>query len=168
MGYVRRIGAVVGLAVLVGSATALPAAAASKVGPDQYFTGVVNGHDGNTVTPIVIRMRCAQPLTAGETGHPVPGQTLAVHQEFPPTSSGSGLGFTGNDSEIGFFTALPPTTAGAVTTSPTFTRYDATKRLPTSLTFPCSGTGTVYFVPIPVVPPSQEQSVPVEFVALVP
>jgi hypothetical protein len=36
--------------------------------------------------------------------------------------------------------------------------------LPTSLTLPCSGTGTVWFSPIPVVPPSRSASVPVDFV----
>jgi hypothetical protein len=166
VGHVRRIGAVLGPAILIGSVTAfpsvLPAAAAGTVGPHQYFTGVVNGHDGNTTTPITIRMACPTPLTQGETGHPLPGQTLAVHQEFPPAAAG-GLGQTGSDTEIGFFTALPPTTPAAGTTTPVFKRYDVSKPLPTALTLPCTGTGTVYFVPIPVVPPSRSQSVPVAF-----
>ena len=33
-------------------ALSLPAGAAAKVGPHQYFTGVINGTDGNTVIPI--------------------------------------------------------------------------------------------------------------------
>ena len=55
---------------------------------------------------MVIGMACVGPIKPGETGHPMPGQTLAVHQLFPP-ASGS-LGYTGNDSEIGVFgTGVP-------------------------------------------------------------
>jgi hypothetical protein len=89
-----------------------------------------------------------------------------VHQLFPPTATTGTLGFTGNDAEIGaFFNAPPPAASGgAVTTTPIFRRYDVFKRLPTSLTLPCAGTGTVYFVPIPVIPPSRAATVPVVFV----
>jgi hypothetical protein len=38
------------------------------------------------------------------------------------------------------------------------------KPLPTSLTLPCAGAGTVYFVPIAVIPPSRAATVPVSFV----
>ena len=166
MGSIRRSGRALAPIVLAGSILALSAGmagAAVRVGPSQYFTGVINGHDGNTVNPITIRMACAGP---GETGHPVAGQTLAVHELFPPATSGGSLGFTGNDAEIGaFIDALPPSTpGGSVTTTPVFRRYDVTKPLPTSLTLPCSGTGTAYFVPIPVVPPSRDAGVPVRFV----
>ena len=165
MGSVRRVGVALGLMILAGSVMVLPAGAAVRVGPDQFFTGVVNGHDGNTATPIAIRMACFGPLTPGETGHPMAGQTLAVHQLFPPTATGPSLGFTGNDAEIGvFFNAPPPVRPGDVTTTPIFLRYDVSKRLPTSLTLPCAGTGTAFFTPIPVVPPSRTASVPVEFV----
>jgi hypothetical protein len=151
--------------ILAGSIMVLPAGAAVKVGPNQFFTGVINGQDGNTTTPITIRMACFGPVKPGETGHPMAGQTLAVHQLFPPTATGSLLGFTGNDAEIGvFFNAPPPVTPGGVRTTPIFTRYDVSKRLSTSLTLPCSGTGTVFFTPIPVLPPSRTASVPVAFV----
>ena len=145
---------------------AAPAGAASKIGPDQYFTGVINGTMGNTVSPIPIEMGCFGPVTPGETGHPMSGQTLSVHQMFPPIGTGS-LGRTGNDSTIGvFFGAPPPTSAGANATTSravSFKRYDTVRDIPTSLTLPCSGTGTVRFVPIPVVPPSQAQAVRVQF-----
>ncbi len=155
-----------GLLALAGLVVTLPAGAAVRVGPDQYFTGVINGHDGNTVTPITIDMACFGAAMPGETGHPMAGQTLAVHQLFPPTTSTGSLGFTGNDAEIGaFINVLPPVTpSGLVTSTPIFKRYDVTKPLPTSLTLPCSGNGTAYFVPIPVVPPSRIASVPVRFV----
>lgn len=161
-----RVGATLGLTILAGSVMALPAAAAVKVGPNQYFTGVINGRNGNTATPIPIRMACFGPVRPGETGHPMSGQTLAVHELFPPTATTGSLGFTGRDSRIGvFFNAPPPVTpGGSVTTTPIFKRYDVSKPLSTSLTLPCGGTGTVYFTPIPVVSPSRSATVPVEFV----
>jgi hypothetical protein len=158
-----RASGVLGLAMTC-AVVALPAQAGT-VGPKQYFTGVINGKDGNTTTPIIIEMACAGPIRPGQTGHPVAGQTLAVHQLFPP-AAGS-LGRTGNDSQIGvFFGAPPPAPAGtrAAAGTPVFTRYDKTKPLPTSLTLPCAGTGTVWFTPIPVVPPSRSAAVPVRYV----
>lgn len=162
----KRIGSVLGLLVLAGSAMALPAGASARVGPNQYFTGVINGHNGNTAVPIVIRMACFGPIRPGQTGHPMAGQTLAVHQLFPPTASAGSLGFTGKDSRIDvFFNVVPPVpTTGSATTTPFFERYDVTKPLPTSLELPCAGTGTAYFVPIPVIPPSRAATVPVAFV----
>jgi hypothetical protein len=160
-----RSSAILGLTVVAFAAAGLPAQAGT-VGPKQYFTGVINGKDGNTVIPIPIRMACFGPIRPGQTGHPMAGQTLAVHQLFPPAAAGS-LGQTGNDSQIGvFFGAPPPDTArtGAAAGSVLFTRYDKPKPLPTSLTLPCGGTGTVWFTPIPVVPPSQSAAVPVKFV----
>jgi hypothetical protein len=147
------------VAVIAVGLQAGPAQAGS-VGPKQYFTGVINGKDGNTTTPIPIRMACTG---TSQTGHPRPGQTLAVHQLFPP-APGS-LGYTGNDSKIGVFFAAPPGTARAGATSRIFTRYDSPKSLPTSLTLPCSGTAKVWFSPIPVVPPSRSAVVPVRFVS---
>jgi len=154
-----------GLAAVAVIAVGLQAgpAQAGSVGPKQYFTGVINGKDGNTTTPITIRMACAGPIRPGQTGHPVAGQTLAVHQLFPP-ASGS-LGYTGNDSRIGVSFAAPPSAAAQPgVTAPLFTRHDRPQPLPTSLTLPCAGTGTVWFTPIPVVPPSRAATVPVRFV----
>ncbi len=173
MGNVRRATTVLGLVLLATVATALPAGASGraatggKVGPKQYFTGVINGTDGNTATPITINMACFGPLRPGETGHPMSGQTLAVHQLFPPSTTAGKLGYTGTGSRIDvFFNAPPPSTVGpqAATKKVTFVRYDKPQALPISLTLPCSGTGTVWFSPIPVVPPSRAATVPVEFV----
>jgi hypothetical protein len=163
-----RIAVVLSMPMVALTAAAQTAGAAHEVGPNQYFTGVINGTDGNTVIPIAIQMACFGPLRPGETGHPLGGQTLAVHQLFPPTTM-STVGKTGDDSTIDvFFGAPPPATfqgANAHVSAKTirFVHYDMTKRLPTSLTLPCGGTGTVWFVPIPVVPPSQSAAVPVEF-----
>ncbi|HEY5357563.1 MAG TPA: hypothetical protein VIJ82_07710 [Streptosporangiaceae bacterium] len=92
----RRSSGILRLTVLAFGAAALPAQAGT-VGPKQYFTGVINGEDGNTTIPV-------------------------------------------------------------------FTRYDQPQPLPTSLTLPCAGTGTVWFTPIPVVPPSQSATAPVRYV----
>lgn len=81
---VRRAAMVLGLVVIGVVIPALPAGAANTVGPDQFFTGVVNGVPGNTIVPITIRMACFGPIRPGQTGHPMAGQTLAVHQLFPP------------------------------------------------------------------------------------
>jgi hypothetical protein len=158
---VRRASGMLGLAV-AAVAVVLQAgpAQAGPVGPKQYFTGVINGKPGNTTIPITIKMACFGPE---ETGHPVAGQTLAVHQMFPPVSGS--LGYTGKDSKIGvFFNAPPPAAAQPGTAAPVFTRYDRPQPLPTSLTLPCSGTGTVFFTPVPVIPPSRSATVPVRYV----
>jgi hypothetical protein len=160
-----RSSGIVSLTLVACTAMALPAQA-HAVGPKQYFTGVINGQDGNTTTPITIVMACSGSSKAGQTGHPVAGQTLAVHQLFPPKGTAGSLGQTGNDSQIEVFFGAPPPGAAAArpaTATPVFTSYDKTKPLPTSLTLPCSGTGTVWFTPVPVVPPSQSASVPVRY-----
>jgi len=150
------------------TAAASPVGATHKIGPNQYFAGVVNGTDGNTIVLIPIHMACFGPLTPGETGHPLDGQTLAVHALFPPTTATT-LGKTGQDWTIDvFFGGPPPAAIRALTsrsaaTTVSFSRYDKMKALPTSLTLPCGGTGTVWFVPIPVVPPSQAEAVHVLF-----
>ena len=161
----RRSSGMLGLAAVAVIAVGLQAgpAQAGSVAPKQYFTGVINGKDGNTTKPITITMNCPGPLQPGQTGHPLAGQTLAVHQLFPPASGT--LGRTGNDAEIGEFFAAPPGAAQADATSRIFTRYDSPKSLPTSLTLPCSGTGRVWFTPIPVVPPSRSAVVPVRYMA---
>jgi hypothetical protein len=157
-----RSSGVLGLAVLACAAVALPAQAGT-VGPKQHFVGVINGHDGNTTRPITIKVACSGPA---RTGHPLAGQTLAVHQVFPPAAVAGSLGWTGNDSRIGVFFNAPPPGAGArpAAQTPVFTRYDKPRPLSTSLTLPCQGTATVWFTPIPVVPPSRSATVPVRYV----
>ena len=162
----RRLMLALSVPLFLSMVMAPPAGAATKIGPNQYFTGVINGTAGNTVVPIPIQMACFGPVTPGETGHPLAGQTLSVHQLFPPVPVTT-LGYTGSDSTIGVFFGAPPpggSSAHAAKTV-TFSHYDKTKALPKALTLPCSGTGTVWFVPIPVIPPSQAQAVPVQFVS---
>ena len=163
-----RLAVGLSVALMALTATAQAAGATHRVGPHQFFTGVINGHNGNTSVPIPVDMACFGPLTPGETGHPMGGQTLAVRQLFPPTIANS-LGETGNDSTIEVFFGPPPPAPASGAAGPSvarrvsFSRYDKVKKLPTSLTLPCSGTGNVWFVPVPVVPPSRAVAVPVEF-----
>jgi len=167
MRSLARMVGVLSFALVFTTALGTGAGAAGKVGPQQYFTGVINGTDGNTANPITIRMACFGPLHPGQTGHPMSGQTLAVHQLFPPSSTAGSLGNTGDDSVIDVFFHTPPPSATrnrASGQTPSFTRYDKPQRLPTSITLPCAGTGTVWFSPLPVVPPSQSASVPVQYV----
>src|SRR5580658_8878292 len=137
MRIVRRAPLLVGVVLITTWAMAVPAGAVGKVGPKQYFTGVINGTDGNTSTPIPIQMACAGPLQPNQTGHPVAGQTLAVHQLFPPASSAGSLGYTGKNSEIEVV-FNPPVPVGTATRaaakSVVFVRYDKTQRLSTALT----------------------------------
>jgi hypothetical protein len=167
MRSLARMVGVLSAALVVTVALGTGAGAAGRVGPQQYFTGVINGTDGNTANPITIRMACFGPLHPGQTGHPLGGQTLAVHQLFPPAPTPGSLGDTGDDSVIDVFFHTPPPAAAPARASghtPSFTRYDKVQRLPTSITLPCAGTGTVWFSPLPVVPPSQSASVPVQYV----
>jgi hypothetical protein len=163
-----RLAVVLSMPIMAMTATAQTAGAAQRVRPHQFFTGVINGKDGNTAVPIPINMACFGLVTPGRTGHPMGGQTLAVHQLFPPTIA-STLGKTGNDSTIDVFFGAPPpapipgANGPAVAKTISFARYDKTKGLPTSLILPCGGMGTVWFVPIPVVLPSQAVAVTVQF-----
>jgi hypothetical protein len=163
-----RLAVVLCMPLVALTATAPTAGATHRVGPHQFFTGVINGQNGNTAIPIPINMACFGPLTPGETGHPMGGQTLAVRQLFPPSTAET-VGETGDDSTIEVFFGPPPPApapgAGApsVARRVSFSRYDKTKKLPTSLTLPCGGKGTVWFVPVPVVPPARAVAVPVEF-----
>jgi len=170
MARLRRVMVVVGLVLLATAATAgagVPAGSKHVVGPKQYFTGVLNGKAGNTTVPIVIKMACFGAVRPGQTGHPMSGQTVAIVQLFPPATTAGSLGYTGKDSEIGaFFIAPPPAAARARDSAgtPVFTHYGSPQPLPTSLVLPCYGTRTVWFTPIPVVPPSRSASIPVRFV----
>ncbi len=165
--------------LLVGSASAgtvIPPQ--GKVGPNQYFDGLVNGQAGLSSTPVVIRMACFGPLRPGQTGHPMAGQTVEVRRPVVIV-----VGHTGNTGPFGnrivaFFGPPPPlpVVSGPTPGSPptatgtvTFMHYGVVKPIPTSLVLPCSGTGNVFFVPMPFTPPTatstpQPAVVPVTYV----
>ena len=93
------------------------------------------------------------------------GQSVEV---FRPEVIVTHEGFTGpNGHSISvFFNGPPPSPTAAAAGNVTFTRYGVSKRIPTSLVLPCSGTGNVYFIPFPKTPigPATDAVVPVTYV----
>ncbi len=170
MALLGRVGSVVvavlAVAVLALTGTAGAAVGTAPVGPNQYFAGVVNGRIG----PAVIAVACSGPVSASQKGHPRAGQTLAVRdlgKVAPPVVAGD-VGFTGPAGhEIGiFFGPLPPVDAASAAGGPViFTHDGVTKPIPTSVLLPCSGSGSLPFVPIPVVGGSHDAVVSVTFVS---
>ena len=134
------------VAATIGTAGASPAHG-PRIGPNQVFVGRVNGSTGQQ-QPAVIKVACPGPAQ-GQTTHPLPHQTLEVS---PPASTAATVGHTGPDAtHIDAFLGIPP--SGTVTGDlATFTHYGHAKRLPTSITVPCSGSGYITFIPFPRVP----------------
>lgn len=141
-------------AVAATPAWADPVIDPAPIGPDQYFYGLVNDHAGQAS----IQMGCAGP---SQTGHPLAGQTVKVLPAPAPTTSD--LGFTGSAADaitVGF----PSPT---VTNTPVVLRdYAVSALIPTSLTLPCSGSGTVAFIPEPTSPTAQTATVKVTFISI--
>jgi hypothetical protein len=146
--------------IIAGSAafsTSASAATRAKVGPHQYFDGLVNGSMG-VGSPAIINVVCPGP--SNQTGHPLAGQKVEVEESVAVLTNS---GYTGDDATYidAFFGPPPPTpaTSGQVK----FTKYGVAKAIPKSLELPCRGTGQVTFVPFPESPPtSQSASVAVE------
>jgi len=138
--------------MVAGASAAVPPQ--GKVGPNQVFGGLVNGQSG-VAAPAQIQMACFGPIRPGQTGHPLAGQTVEV---FRPEAIVGDFGFTGANASsiVAFFGPPPPTPVAAPpsTGTVTFKRYGIAKKIPTSLVLPCAGTGTVYFVPFPMDPPT--------------
>jgi hypothetical protein len=109
------------------------------IGANQYFSGYVNGHPPGAA---IIRVAC---VVGAKTGHPLGDQPVEV-QPVPASSSASDVGFTGSKGDK-ITASLSPTTAATIIAS--FTSYYVPKDIPTSITVPCSGTGTMLFVPTP-------------------
>ena len=93
-----------------------------KIGPHQYFGGLVNGSVG-VGSPAIIKVVCPGPES--QSGHPLKGQTVEVTE---PKAILSTSGYTGNDAtSIGaFFGAPPPATNGPGPVS--YTHLDVYKR----------------------------------------
>ena len=138
----------IGLAALIGAVAAAPSVSAQSavpIGPQQVFTGLVNGmHPTGT-----IKVFCPGPIRVGQTGHPVGGQTVGVRRAAASTTVGTGFtGSLGMSIVVSF--ASPVATGPGPTTTPpiTFTTY-GTQPIPTSLTTPCRGRRAVIFSPRP-------------------
>jgi hypothetical protein len=162
---IRRAVVLGGLGVLIGLQVAATTAGAQTSGggvirPKQVFGALVNGKNGASA-PVVIEMGCFGPLQPGETGHPLAGQTVTV---FQPEDIVGDFGNTGPDGhEIGAFFGPPPPGSGADTAGPVFFHRYRTLPIPTAETLPCSGSGQVTFVPLPLVPGVETVAVPVTF-----
>ena len=160
---------ILGASLVVASSGALTSVAGAaippqgKIGPNQYFSGAVNGQLG-IGSPATIQMACFGPLRPGQTGHPMAGQTVEV---FRPEVIVTHEGFTGpNGHTISAFFNGPPPSPAAAAGNVTFTRYAVPKKIPTSLVLPWAGAGNVYFVPFPKTPigPAIDAVVPVAYV----
>jgi hypothetical protein len=155
---------------MVGGATSAGAQIpAQPIGPNQFFGAEVNYSSGYP-QPVPVKVDCPGPVVfLGETGHPLPGQTVEVIPA--PTTAGVNVGFTGAyATEIGaFFGALPPTASSGAPVFVPITDYDVPVPIPTDLTLPCYGSSQVTFVPLPQDPGvSRDAVVPVEYVATCP
>jgi hypothetical protein len=139
--------ATLGLAVPAGAAVIDPL----PIGPNQGFTGQVNKvHVGAVITVF-----CPGPAFPGQTGHPVGGQTVSA----VPGAVSTGGGYTGSLGRS-IVVIFPPT---ATTGSVTLTGYYEYQPIPTTLLFPCSGTGTVRYRPEPTSMTARDDTVTVTF-----
>lgn len=152
----RTCGTIAAL-ILLGGAVGLPSAAAAvdpaPIGPNQFFSGQVNGASDNAVIQVV----CPGPATAGETGHPLSGQSVDV---VPGASSSSpGVGYTGSAADQVVVDFGVTSTEAPVTLS----SYAVQAAIPTTLDLPCSGAGKVDFVPDPTSSTAQTATVSVTY-----
>src|SRR3954453_8265124 len=134
-----------------------------KIGPKQYFRGLVNDRTGEST----IVLACP-PIRPATTGHPIAGQSVSVHELFPPTVF-PGLGYTGAASTIAASLRIV-TASAAVAAAPlplaVFSVYDEKVAIPTTLSLPCSGAGAVGFQPVQGGNAAQSDSVKVKFVSI--
>lgn len=155
------LGAVLGLA---GAATAAPAI--RPIQPEQAFIGYVNGQSANAV----IDVQCFGPIIYPPVGRPpASGQYVSAFPRLLPSST-SRLGYTGDAGTSIVVAIIPdrPVTSPVSANIPvqlvgTLTTYGSRLLLSSSLTLPCSGTGTVVFAPAPTSPDSRDYQVPVTF-----
>jgi hypothetical protein len=122
------------------------------IGNNQYFSGYVNGGPPGE---IIIAVACT---VGAKTGHPLAKQPVEVKPV--AASSASDVGFTGSKGDK-ITASLAPTTAATIIAS--FTSYYVTKDIPTSITVPCSGTGTMEFVPSPTSKTARKATLTVTF-----
>jgi hypothetical protein len=127
----------------------------APIGPNQTFIGEVNDHTTNAT----IQVACFGPLHLGQTGHPLPGQTVKVLPVTGPTPVGAGYtGSAARQVDV-FFGASSGVVAPVVLTS-----WAIPAAIPTTLVLPCYGTGTVTFAPYPTSPTARSATVQVTFV----
>ena len=109
------------------------------IGHNEYFTGLVNNHPPGQAVIFVV---CPGPEST--TGHPEGNQPVEV--QTTASSSAQDIGYTGS---AGNQIAAALGTATATITIADFTSYFVDQYIPTNIEVPCSGTGTVAFIPSP-------------------
>jgi hypothetical protein len=138
---IRRVAAV---GAAVGLLAACPVAGAAvqdpvPIGPNEGFVGLVNSASANGV----IQMGCFGPITPGEMGHPLAGQSTQVQL----ASLAMFAGFTGDAHQIRATLAYDSPAALPVVLA-TFDNYYVRAPISTSLELPCAGKATVAFTPV--------------------
>lgn len=150
-----------GLAIAVlGMAPVTAASAATRItqdpvpiGPNQLFSGFVNNAPPGAAT---IKVICPG---VANTGHPIANQPVEVRTA--SVISTTDVGNTGsNGNQI---TASLGTPAGTLVIAH-FTSYFVPVNIPTGITVPCSGSGTVVFTPSPSGMGAKSAVLPVTFV----
>jgi hypothetical protein len=140
---VRRwatVAAVALSATALGTATAA-AASPALIAPHQLFLGQVNGASAHAV----IKVGCFGPVTPGQTGHPVSGQSVDVVPALGlPTEVAPG--YTGASADRVLVQFGAPASFGTATV---LRAYGVKAEIPTGMELPCYGTGKVAFVPLP-------------------
>ena len=150
---IPRLRSAVAVPLVVGAAlwaapSAASAATARPIGPNQSFVGVTKGQLGTDH----ILMICP---AAAASGHPAGGQTVEVL----PGPTAIGGGFTGNKG-----THVAVAFPGPSATAPlNLVAYGVARPIPTTLTLPCTGTGTVRFIPLPTSKTARTDLVTVTF-----
>lgn len=126
------------------------------IGPNQLFTGLVNGKASDATVTVV----CPSPAAPNQTGHPAGNQTLAVE---PASSVAAGSGYTGSQGKAVAAGVVIP---AGTTSKPLVFRAYGSKALPKTLVVPCSGPGEVVFAPRPTSRTARSATVDVTFVNL--
>jgi len=144
----RRLTSFVAVAVCAAGAFGAAAALAAKpIGQNQEFEAFVNGSPGGAE----IQVACSPTVTPGGTGHPLPGQYLKVKREKKavPTYIGGPFGFTGAATAIVAVDQSPtPVATSAIGIVLAHFAHYGRLPLPTTASFPCSGSGAIVFVPV--------------------
>ncbi|NJP47284.1 hypothetical protein [Actinacidiphila epipremni] len=156
-------GTVAAVAVL-GGALGMSSAAAAEVSPlpvgaHQTFVGQVNGVTINAV----IKVGCFGPVSWDSTGHPLAGQTVSVQLVQGNTPAQARVGYTGESADRVLVAFGNATSVSAQTV---IKAYGLAVPIPADLNLPCSGTGTVGFVPAPTSATAQPATVDVTFVSV--
>ncbi len=119
----------IGVVVAATACAPTPSGDGGEIGPNQRFSGLVNGHRDGAVVHTV----CGGPVWEGRTGPVASGQTLSVTRD------------TRGNGETGAYRSVfaQPRYSGSVVI---FSTYDEPRQWPAGLEVPCDGKGTVAFL----------------------